>query len=257
MASIIDCFTDAIHEDLAIVKLAVFAVPVYFSIKLFMSGNMSIFYFWTSIFGVLFLGEMTKGINNIRMNKRSVLSLNPLDVIWALLKSLLVLIPQGLVLALAGHVIVLLLTSIPVNIEQYNLVVTIIVWCIIGSILLTSYLSFAKYLKVSEGYNLVVVSESCIDVFISVLFFVPQVIIVNAVVFWMPYYFFHKYMQMPNDHWFMLAMASVVIVINFSMFVNYLAQASYEQIKGNNEDYDDNYNKTNAIDDAAERMNGH
>lgn len=257
MASIIDCFTDAVHEDLALVKLIVFAVPVYFSIKLFMSGNMGQFYFWTAIFGLLFLGEMTKGINNIRMNKRSVLSLNPLDVVWALLKSFLVLIPQGLVLGLAGHVIVLLLTSIPVNIEHYNLVVTIIVWCIVGSILLTSYLSFAKYLKVSEGYNLVVVSESCIDVFISVLFFVPQVIIVNAVVFWMPYYFFHKYMQMPNDHWFMLAMASVVLVINFSMFVNYLAQASYEQIKGNNEDYDDNYNKTNAIDDAAERMNGH
>lgn len=257
MASIIDCFSEAIHEDLALVKIAVFSVPVYICIKLFMSGNMGMFYFWASVFGLLFFGEMTKGINNIRMNQRSVLSLNPINVIWALLKAFLVVIPQGLVLGLIGHLLVMLFTSIPVNLEHYNLVVTVIIWSIIASILLTSYLSFAKYLRVTEGYNLVVVSESCIDVFISVLFFVPQVLLVNVVVFGLPYYLFHNYMKMPDDHWFILAFASVVLVINFSMFVNYLAQASYEQIKGNNEDYDDNYNKVDVIDGAAERLNGH
>ena len=257
MASIIDCFSEAIHEDLAIVKLVVFSIPVYICIKLFMLGNMNQFYFWSAVFGLLFLGEMTKGINNIRMNQRSVLSLNPFNVIWALLKSFLVLIPQGLVLGFIGHFCVMVLTSIPVGLEYYNLTVTIIVWSILGSILLTSYLSFAKYLRVLDGYNLVVVSESCIDVFISVLFFVPQVFIVDMIVFWFPYYLFHEYMKIPNDHWFMIAAASIAIVINFSMFVNYLAQASYEQIKGNNQDYDDNYNKTDIIDDAAERMNGH
>jgi hypothetical protein len=47
----------------------------------------------------------------------------------------------------------------------------------------------------------------------------------------------------------------VTIVINISILANYLAQASYEQIKGNNEEYDENV-QMNVVDVASERMNG-
>ena len=257
MASIIDCFKEAINENHAWLKLVVFSIPVYFGLQMYAIGKTTISTVWAIAFGLLYLGLMTKGINNVRMNKSSVLSLNPLEIIWALAKSMFVLIPQGLVLGVVGHILVMFLTSIPVQIEQYNLIVTIVVWSVVGSILLTSYLAFAKYLRIIDGYNLALVSNSCVDVFLSVFFFVLQVVIVDLIVFWPLYYLFHDYLHIPLDHWFMIAFASIAITINFSMFVNYLAQASYEQIKGNNEDYDDNYNKIDVVEDAATRMNGH
>lgn len=255
MASIIDCFQESINENMALVKIAAFSVPVYICIKLFMVGKMTAFTTLTVIFGALMLGVMTQGINNIRLNKSDIMTLNPLKIGFALLKALVVLVPQGLVFGFIGHFCVMFLTSIPVQIEHYNLIIMIIVWSIIGSILLTSYLSFAKYLRIPEGYNFAVISESCVDVFLSVLFFFPQVLFVNLFVFGPIYYLFRQF-NIPFEHWGFIAFASVAIVINFSMFTNYLAQASYEQIKGNNEDYDDNYNKIDMIEDSAQRMNG-
>ena len=257
MANIIDCFKEAINENHAWVKLVVYSVPIYLVLQLYYAGKTVGVSVAAIVCALYYLGLVTKGINNVRMNKSSVLSLNPLEVVWALAKSMIVLIPQGLVLGVVGHFLVMFLTSIPVQFEQYNLAVAIVVWSIIGSILLTSFMSFAKYLRITDGYNLAIIGESCVDVFLSVFFCILLTAIVDLIVFWPLYYLFHDYMHLPLGHPFMIAVTSIAIMINFSMFVNYLAQSSYEQIKGNNEDYDDNYNKIDVVDDAAARMNGH
>lgn len=253
MASIIDSFQESINENLAIVKIFVFSIPVYCCIQLFLMGKMEQLTFWGIVFGLLFFGLVTLGINNVRLSKNEIFSFNPLRVGFALIKALLVVVPQALVLGFIGHFIVMTLTSIPVEIEQYPLVIAIIVWSILGSILLTSYLSFAKYLRITEGYNFKVVAESCVDVFISVLFFVPQLLLADLIIFG-PIYYVFEYFKVELTHWGFIAFASVVVVINISMLTNYLAQAAYEQIKGNNEDYDNNYSKVDMIEQAAERM---
>ena len=47
----------------------------------------------------------------------------------------------------------------------------------------------------------------------------------------------------------------MVFIVNISILANYLAQAAYEHIRGNNEEYDENVN-VNLIDDVSERVNG-
>ncbi len=255
MASIIDSFQEAINDRLAYVKIIVYAIPVYILVQLYYAGNMTQFIFWASVFGLLYLGLMSQGICNVRMNRTDILTFNPLKILISLFKSAIVLVPQGLVLGFIGHWLVMLLTSIPIEIPNYVIIVTSVVWVIIGSILLTSFLSFAKYQRIQEGYNFKIICESCIDVFISALFFFPQLAVVDLIVFG-PIHVLFNHFGIPQSNWGYVAFLSIVIIINFSMLTNYFAQSAYEQIKGNNEDYDDNYNKIDVIDDAATRMNG-
>ena len=48
----------------------------------------------------------------------------------------------------------------------------------------------------------------------------------------------------------------MIFVANISILANYFAQTAYENVKGNNEEYDDNHNKIDVINDSAERLNG-
>lgn len=253
MASVVDAFNEALSEDLAYVKFVVYAIPVYFVVNLFIVGKMAMFTFWGGIFGVLLLGLLTQGINNVRRNKREILTLNPIQLGIAILKSCVVMIPNLLVYGFMGHLLVTKVT-IPIEAPHVPLIFAIIVWSILGSIVITSYLSFAKYLNIVQGFNYKVIGESCIDVLVSLLFFLPQLAIANLVLVGPVAYLFW-YFQLPFTHWGFVAYCSVVFVVNISILANYLAQASYEHIKGSNEEYDDNV-QINLITESAERQNG-
>lgn len=255
MASIVDAFSEALGEDKSLVKVVLYSVPVYYMIKMFMVGKMAEFALLASIVAILFLALLTLGIHNVRLSRKEILSLNPVQLVRALMKSLVVLVPHLIVYGALGYYIVTHV-DVPIDLPHVPLIFSVIVWSIIFSIIFTSYLSFAKYLKVVQGYNYVLILESCIDVLVSFLFFIPQLLFANIVLVGPVaylYYFFH----LPFDHWGFMAYCSMVSVINISILANYMAQAAYEQIRGNNEDYDDNYNKPiNLIDEAAERLNG-
>jgi len=253
MASIVDSFSEALNEDFSYAKIVLFAIPVYYVANLFLVGKTALFSFWGTIVAVLFVGLLTRGINNVRLNKREILSINPIEVGVALLKSFMVLIPQIVVFGSIGKFIVGNV-NLPIDLPHVPLIFSIIVWSIIFSIVLTSYLSFAKYLKVAQGYNFKIIFESCIDVLVSFLFFIPQLLIANVVLVGPVWYLFSVF-HIPFTNWGFVAYCSAVFVINISILANYLAQAAYEQIKGNNEDYQDNV-QINVIDDASERLNG-
>lgn len=253
MASVVDAFNEALSEDFAIVKFVVYAIPIYFVANLFVVGKMSLFTFWGSIVGILLLGLLTQGINNVRRNKREILTLNPLQLAIALLKSCIVMIPNLLIYGLIGHLLVTKVT-IPIEAPHVPLIFAIIVWSILGSIVLTSYLSFAKYLNITQGFNYKVIAESCIDVLVSFLFFLPQLAITDIVLVGPVAYLFW-FFNLPFTHWGFIAYCSAVAVVNISILANYLAQASYEHIKGSNEEYDDNV-QINLITESAERQNG-
>ena len=111
MASVVDAFNEALSEDLAYVKFVVYAIPVYFVVNLFIVGKMAMFTFWGGIFGVLLLGLLTQGINNVRRNKREILTLNPIQLGIAILKSCVVMIPNLLVYGFIGHLLVTKVTD--------------------------------------------------------------------------------------------------------------------------------------------------
>ncbi len=256
MASIVDAFNEALNDDKVVLKVFLYAIPAYIVAKLFLVGKMNLFMFWGTIAAILYLALLTLGINNVRMNRREVLSLNPMMLGMALVKSIVVLLPQLAVFGLIGFMLVSHVT-IPVDLPHVPLVFSIVVWSIIFSIIFTSYLSFAKYLRVPQGFNYKIVFESCIDVLIGLVFFVPQLIVANIILIGPVVYLYHFFFHLPYSHAGFVAYSSAVFVINISILANYMAQAAYEQIKGNNEDYDDHYNNpVNLIEEAAERING-
>lgn len=254
MASIIDSFNDALNEDKSYLKIALYAIPVFISAQLFLVGRMASFWFFTSIFGVLFFGLLTQGINNVRLSKREVLSINPIAIVGAILKGLAVVVPYALVFGFIGYFISTKV-SLPIDLPHVQLIFAIVVWSIVFSLVMTAYLSFAKYLKIVQGYNFKVIFDSCVDVFLALLFFVPQFLIAVAVLVGPVWYLFTLF-HVPLNHWGFVAYCSAAFVASVSMMANYFAQIAYEQIKGNNEDYDENC-QLNVIDDIAERMNGH
>ncbi len=251
MASIADALSDALNEDKSYFKICLYAIPVYFVVKWFLIGKMSLFIFWGGVVGILLLGLLTQGINNVRMNKKEILSLNPVQLGISIAKTALVMVPQFIIFGLLGKYITGL--HIPIELPHVQLIYAIIVWSIIFSIVMTSYLSFAKYLKISQAFNLKVIAESCIDVLISFLFFIPQLIFANIVLVEPVAYLYFAF-HLPYNHWGFIAYCSAIFIVNISMMANYLAQASYEHIKGNNEEYDDNV-QINIITDIPEKFN--
>lgn len=253
MASVVEAFNEALSEDLSFVKIFLYSIPVYFCAKFFLVGKMGQFYFYGFLTAVLLLGLLTQGIHNVRMNKSEILTLNFIDLFKVTIMTAVVMIPQFIIWGIIGNLLVTKIT-IPIDLPHVPLIYSIIVWSIIFSILLTSYMSFAKYLKMVQAFNYKVVFESCIDVFISCLFFVPQLLLANAVLIGPVAYLFY-FFQLPFTHWGFVFYCSLASIVNLSIIANYLAQSSYEHIKGSNEEYDDHV-QINVIDDAAERLNG-
>ncbi|MCM1338594.1 MAG: hypothetical protein NC191_02860 [Muribaculaceae bacterium] len=254
MANIVDAFNDSLTEDMAYLKIAVYAVPVYMIANMFVIGKTATIPFFAILVGLLFLALLTQGINNVRLNRKEILTFNFVKLGMTLLKTAVVLIPQILVFGAIGHQLTTKV-SIPIDLPQVPLIYSIIVWSIIFSIILTSYLSFAKYLRIKQGYNFKIIVESCIDVLISFLFFIPQIILANIILIGPVAYVFSVFNPDFANHWGFVAYCSMVFVVNISILANYLALTSFEQIKGNNEEYDENV-QINVIDDAATRMNG-
>ena len=238
MASIVDAFQEAFSEDLAYVKIVVFSIPVNFVVALFMQGKMDQFEFWGSILGLFLLGLLTAGINNVRMNKKEILTFNPLHYLKSLGKTFVVVVPHILIFYNLGKLIINLV-KMPTDVPYLPVIFKVVVWAILFSIVFTSYLSFAKYLKMKEGYNYKAITESCIDVLIAFLVFLPQLLIANVVLV-VPVAYLFWFFKQPFTHWGFIAYCCMVLIVNISMLSNYLAQCAYEQIKGNNEEYDEN-----------------
>lgn len=238
MASIVDAFHEAFNENLAYVKFIVYSIPVNFVVALFMQGKTTQFEIFGFVVGMLLLGLLTQGINNVRMNRKEILTFNLISYLVALVKTLVVIIPHLIVFSLLGNLLIKI--NIPIDLPHVQTIYHVIVWSILFSIVFTSYLSFAKYLKIKEGYNYKVIAESCIDVLISFLFFLPQLAIANVVLV-VPVMYLFFFFKLPFTHWGFIAYCSIVLIINISLLSNYLAQCAYEHIKGNNEEYNDNF----------------
>jgi hypothetical protein len=252
MASVVDAFNEALSEDFSYVKFIVYAIPVYVVARFFMIGKMGHLIFWGFIAIFILLGVLTQGINNVRRNKKEILTSNPLLLIKSGFLSLIVLLPQIFLYKYIGNI---LITKVPIpdNITHLPLIYSIIVWSILFSVLLTSYLSFAKYLKVKQAFNLKVILESCVDVLLNIIFFIPQLALVNLVIVG-PIAYAFSLLNISLTNMGFIAYCSIAFVINVSIIANYFAQVAFDCIKGNNEDYDENVQISSVIDTTIEKI---
>lgn len=242
MTSIVSVINDVFADKFLPAKLLVLTIPMYYVVSLFSQGNFQLFSILSLIIGFLFLTILSIGINNVRRNKNEILSLNPIKYLEVAIKLLFILVPYYIIINFIGNK-VLKLIVIP-NVFQYQyseLIFNVIVWSLLGSIFLTGYLSFSKSLDIKQGYNLKIIFDSCIDVLLNLLFFIPQLIIVDVILMLPVAFILYSFFHLPFNHYIFNIFYSIILVLNISIFSIVLAQIAFEQIKGNNEDYEDNY----------------
>lgn len=234
MASIVDAFNNAFSDKFLYLKMALYAIPVYFCIQFFMKGQMSYFYILGSIFTIIYAGLLAVGLNNVNTNRIEILTLNPIKLFKTIFKMLVVMIPQILVFGFFGNVTVQRVT-IPIDLPHAQLIFSIVVWAVFCAILLTSYLSFSRKLSIKSGFNYLEIIPASLDIFVGLLFAVPQFLILNLILVGAVGYLFW-FFNIALTHWTFLGYCSLVFIFNISILADYLAQMAYEHFKFSKDD---------------------
>ncbi|MBR1424223.1 hypothetical protein IJ579_01515 [bacterium] len=254
MSSIISHFNESFADNLSVVKMIIYTIPVFICASFFVKGEMNSFYFWLIPLLLFFLGVLTKGINNIRTNNNELLTFNIWEIIYSMALSIVCVVPQIIIFGAIGLLIVNFI-KLPVELPHFQLIFEIIIWSILGSIVLTSYLAFAKHMYILQAFNYKLIIDSCMDVLVSLMFFVPQLMLANAIMV-APALAICSQFGIPYTHWAFIAYYSFLVVVNISLLANYFAETAFENIKEDGKSsYVNNYDKSvDVIDDIVSRL---
>ena len=239
MASMWDAVNDSADEKYFLFKHILYALPVFFCAWFFINKNMGLFYLFAIPTFFIFVGLFSCGITNIRQNKREILILNPVQLLFTVFSLVISVLPTAVVMFFIGYCITTFV-SIPSDIPYFPIVFKSIVWAVVGSVVLTAFLSFSKYSSIKSAYNFSVIFESCADVLINILFLIPQLIILNGILVGTVWYLFY-YFKLPLTNPVFIFYCSCIFVFNVSVLADYFAQVSYELIRGDDDEYRDNY----------------
>ena len=192
---------------------------------------------WFWFVGVLtawmLLSIVIKVFHNVRtMQNHTLPSFNPIELPFTAFKALFSVVPFWILFYSIGNK--LMQIQIPIPLTNIQLIYSVIVWLLIGSIMITSLMSYAKDEKIKDAYNLVRISNSCIDILLSLIFFIPQIILVNGIILGIVVYLFSIFWNL--DNFVFSYICSIALVINTVVIANYLAQLEYENITRNEKD---------------------
>lgn len=239
MANIIEAFNDVFTEEYALAKFFVYAIPVFICLNAYATGQFVLSGICGFFVVLLLLGLLTCGINGMREHKQEILTFNVQNLVTATIKTAIAVVPQISVAAMIGLFVKELLPATE-ELGQIPMIVNLIVWSILVSIITTSYLAFTKHMDVKEAYNMKTILESVVDVFVNLVFFGIQLVIANAIFVGMMSYVF-TVLNLPLMHPGFIFYCSLLVIINVSVTANMLSQASYDCIKGRDDDYQDKY----------------
>ena len=223
MASIKESFEDTLSEKFSYVFVILFAVPVYFLYMFFKSEN---FPMLTNV-GIptlyALLIFMICIYNNVRNSLNYTLPTFVQYISFAI-KSLFCVIPLAALLAFAAFQIV----KIEIPIPQAQTAYSIIVSSIFASIFIMSAMQFGKTGKIISAFNVIVISQYCIDILIRLIFMLLLLAIINGVVIGVIAYVFGLFF--PLDHPIFIAICSIAFVMNLFAAAHYMAQIEYEVV---------------------------
>ena len=230
MASIKDALEESLTDRASWFKYIIYAIPVFISYILFSKGIMVWFWLLGSTTALMLLTILVQVINNVRNGKNfSLPSFNIVDFAVAYIKVIFSILPVWALCAWGATALAGI--QLPWGVPNIQLIYTIIVWLIFGSIMLTSLISYAKTQRILEAYNLKTIGNNCIDVLIAFLFFLPQTIIVNGIVLAVICYLFGIFWNLENLVFIFIC--AMIITINIAVTGNYLAQIDYETMSRN------------------------
>lgn len=228
MASIIDSFRETFEDNLSFFKLVIFAVPVYFCYTMFLTANGNFSAIWTLgiITAFFMLGYVAEISNNVLNEKDNVLpKLNFLKILLSSVKTIIAIGPMTAISAGLGNYALSFLTNIPI--QWVVILFQIIIWLIVASIALTSFLLYIKKESIIDAYNLKLLVEKSGDVLLGIIFFVLQVLIINIpTTAFLGYTISVLFGVGPT----LYAFCAYAIIFNIGAAGHYFAQMGYEII---------------------------
>ncbi len=178
MTSILDSFREVFSDRHSFLKLAVFAFPIYHSYDLYLKTAKNIpEVFWIMSVTIFFLlGFLIKTTNNVLKVRDKVLpSLNPFSLAFAAIKGLIAIGPLSAIVFLIANYFSSLINIAP----QFDVTMKAIIWLLASSIALTAFLMFVKNEKISEAYDLKMISDKAPDLMVGVIFYLLQLVVMN------------------------------------------------------------------------------
>ena len=229
MPSIKDAVEESIQDNHTLSKCIIFAIPAYYCIDLYIN-NSEYFFIVTAFVFILLFGFLIKCTFNVRNGRNYILpTFNIFSIFWAGLKGFVALGPIILLFSWSAIAICNFLSGYfpePASIMVWKY----IIWGIFVSFIMTAYLCYAKNFKITDAYNLKTLYKSSVDVFAGVLFMIPQILIVNAILIGPVTYIIWLFFGIPhpiaNFFWCMC------LILNLAIVGHYLAQVDYEAISG-------------------------
>lgn len=224
MASIIDSFRETFCDNLSFLKLAVLAVPVYFSYILFINSTKDFTGFNILLYITIFFlfGFLIKTTNGILNEADSILpSINPFKLALAAIKGLIAIAPITIISIMLANYINSLINIIP----WLDITLKSLIWIIVLSIAITSFLMFVKKERIKDAYNIKILFDKSGDLIVRIIIFTIQVLIINLIIIgFLAYTIIVLFGIGP----ILYAFIAYAIVYNIGVLGHYLAQIQYE-----------------------------
>lgn len=178
MASIVDSFREVFSDRRAFLKLIILAIPTYYCYQLYVgaNGDFGGFWFWTYVFVFFLFGFLIEVTNNVIDENDSVLpSMNPFLMAFDAIKGILAIGPLSLICCGIANYINSLINII----FWFDITLKILIWIVVVSIVITSFLLFCAKKKIVAAYNFPVMYSRIGDIIFVLIFFIIQLTIIN------------------------------------------------------------------------------
>ena len=230
MASIKDALEESINERGALLKYIIYAIPLYFAFQAYTGpakfGSLAITLYAVS--GLILLGFMTRCANNVMNYRDNILpTYNFISLIWDSLKATHAIGPWcALNIYIANYLMTNFIPKIAVPWIASS--ATYITYGICYSIVLTAFMLYAKSQKITDAYNLKIISDSCIDILIQVIWMSLQLALLNAIIIGTVTYLFWLFLGLQNP--ILIFIWAMTALLNAAITGNYLGQLNYEAL---------------------------
>ena len=231
MASILDSFRETFNDKFGFFKILIFAIPLYYFYTEYLKGAAA---FYSCMFFIyitaFFLFGFFVQITNAVMNEEDWVmpALNPLKIGFSSIKGIIALLPSTAISVGIGLYVTQFINTIP----WLDTTLKTIIWIVVASVILTSFLMFAKEENILRAFNLKKLSEKSGDAILGIVFFLLQLLIMNIPTSGFIGYAIYMIFGFGPVLSFFIAYA---IIFNLVASGHYLAQLDYEIIG-----YDDN-----------------
>lgn len=225
MASIVDSFREVCTERLSFLRLAILAIPVYYSYQVFLhsKNDFTYFFFIAGITLFFLFGALIKITNNVVSEGSIILpSLNPFKLAFSAFKGLIAIGPVTIISCLLANYVCSLIYINP----WLDITLKYVIWLIVASIITTTFLMFATKERILDSYNLKILFQKSGDVILTLVFLIIQLVVINI-----PTSVFLGYILtilFGSDSLIFNFFLALVLVFNIAVLGHYLAQVHYE-----------------------------